>query len=1128
MKKTQFTDCLRNIRKMKISFVSIILIAIMGITAYLGIGYTSSALRKNASDIYDNLNFRDIEMVSTLLFSEEDIEDIRAVEGVKDVEPIRYTGAKLRYADERDSVNVISVSNRINLSVPEKGRLPKTAGECAVEQKTADEFGLKIGDTVSLLDVKGNTAEYLGGSDYVITGIAKHADHINVLAPDAAYVFVTSDAFDSAALSGCYMKAEVVIEKPEKIDRFSKEYQERVAKVTERIEKLSASATVRRLNEVKNTANVDILDGEKSLDEALKKLEDARRQLDQKTKELKSGEKELISGQSRLINAKAELDSAYETLKKAKTEIENGKTALNAEKGKLVSGKAELDGGKQKLADGFAEIEDAKSKIRNIVKDAYEKIFTSEEDRNLIKWATVKTAETDSPDETAKYLYITDTVRFDVSRKIEDVLASVVNSVNVPDKLLVSIYEATQKKEAPKNGDDYDIDAIKETLLQTAATAFDGYTKLSTACVEWDKAHGKYISELSKYQSGLKKFREAEAQIVSAENEYKSGLSLYNAQKAKYEQGVRELKAGKKTLEDGKVKIADGEAEYENGLTEYNDGKLKLADAKKQFDEIENCEWILLDSRGNASFVQTIVGSENFSNIKMTFSLMFVAVGALVIFATVGKIVDEQRTLVGTTKALGFFNREIFAKYIVFGVSATVIGAFLGVAGAYFVIEPMMLNGFSKYYQFDVSKPTVSILPAVIAFIAGIILSFVSVWLASVKLVREPAVRLMQPKMPTGGKKTGGKGRLSLYSRLVLLNIRTDLKRVVVTVVSVAGCCALIIIGVTLKLSLNNSEKIHYNEVLQYDVGVRYDGGASDAENRIKNILDAENTEYVKLLNTNVTYRIDNLQVAELFCGDIRKLDKFYRIRDWKTGKPFDNITDGVLIQRRFAEVYNLDKGSRFDITLRGTKTATLRVAGVFENYIGRSIVMSPGYYEKVFNEDITYNGFFVRLGNTDASDLEKQLKKVDGFEKITPFDDDREVVEASNSTVDSVVALFIVIAAVMALVVQLNLTNMYINGKKRELIIMRINGFTVKETKQYVMRETVLTTVLGIMLGFGAGSLIAYRIIRILEQPFFRFDRRVSFTSWLIAAIITVVFTVIVNTIALRKVKTMKLTDIQ
>ncbi|MBR3299876.1 MAG: ABC transporter permease, partial [Clostridia bacterium] len=718
MKKTQFIDCIRNIAKQKVSFLSIILIAVMGVTAYLGIGYTATALRKNGSDIYDSLNFRDIEMVSTLLFTEKDIQDISKVKGVKDVEPIRYTGAKLCYANERESVNVISVSKRINLSVSVKGRLPKGNNECAIEQKTADELGLKVGDNISLLDVKGNTAEYLKNSEYVITGIAKHADHTNILVPGLAYVFVNMDAFDSEALDGAYMKAEVVIDKPDKINRFSKEYDNLVDKVMKRIEKLSVTNTERRLNEVKSTAGEEITNGEKTLDEALKQLEEARRLLDDKAKELKVGEEKAIYGERQLLAAKAELDKA----------------------------KAKLDSGKQELINGFAEIEDAKSQIRNAVKETYEQIFTSEEDRKLINWAGVKTADIDNPSETAKYFDITDTVRLDLSKKIEDVLAPVIDTADIPEELLVAIYEFTQKADAPKSGGVYDIDAIKETLLQTAATAIDGYTKLSNACIEWDNGHSEYIS----------------------------GVSLYNEQKDKYEQGVRELILSRKLLEDGKVKIAEGEAEYKNSLAEYDEGKLKLEDAKKQFDEIEQCKWLLFDSRGNASFVQMIIGSENFSNIKMTFSLLFVAVGALVIVATVGKIVDEQRSEIGTTKALGFFNREIFAKYIVFGVSATIIGAFLSIAAAYYIIEPMMLNGFAKYYWFDISKPTVDIIPAVVAIIASIVLSFVSVWFASVKLLSEPAVRLMQPKMPGATKKTGGKGRLSLYSRLILLNMKTD------------------------------------------------------------------------------------------------------------------------------------------------------------------------------------------------------------------------------------------------------------------------------------------------------------------------------------------------------------------
>lgn len=1121
--------------------MSIILIAIMGITAFLGIDYTATAMHKNGTDIYSSLNFRDIEIVSTLLFSKQDIEDIRGIKGVKDVEPIRYTSAKLCHADDRQSVNVISLSNRINLTVVTDGKLPKKSNECALEKKAADALGLKVGDKISLLSTDGNAAKYLCDDRFVITGIAKHPDHTNSIVPELSYVFVDMDAFDSEELGDCYMKAEVVIDKPEKINRFSKEYDNLVAPVLERIDKLAVSATARREDEVRNTANAKIADGRRTLDEALKKLRDARRQLDEKTKELSNGEKESISGEKQLATAKKELGSAWNTLENVRIELENGKAQLNAERGKLISGKAELDAaksqlesGSMELVNGYSELESAKSQIRNTIKNAYERIFKSEEDRALIIWATEKTPDIQNPDETAKYFYITENIKIDLSNKIEDILAPVVNSPYIPDKLLVALYEVTQKKDAPIKDGEYDFTDIKSALLQTAATAFDGYTKLSDGCISWDHGHKEYMSGLSKYQSGLaeyndglKKFTDAEAQLIDGERQYNDGLAEYQKQKSRYEKGLRDLKSAKKKIEDGKVQIADGEAEYEKGLAEYNDGELKLADAKKQLDDIDSCKWLSFDGRGNASFVQLIVGSGNFSNIKMTFSLLFVVVGALVIFATVGKIVDEQRTQIGTTKALGFFNREIFAKYLAFGVLATITGAIISIAVAYFLVEPIMLAGFANYYFFDISKPAVTIMPALIALLAGIALAVISVLLASAKLLRQPAVRLMQPKMPGTKKKSGGKSRLSLYSRLIILNMLTDIKRVAVTIVSVAGCCALIVIGLTLRDSLANAAKIQYNDIVDYDVGVKYDSGAPDAESKIENILSSADSEFIKLYDTNVTYRINDLQVAELFCGDIKSIDQFYHIRDWKTGRPFGEVKDGALIQRRIAETYNLDKGSEFDITVGGTKTATVRVAGVFENYIGRSVIMTPAYYEKLFGNESFNNTFFVRTGSADVAALEKQLKTVDGYESTTQSDADKSIVETSTSTVNTVVALFIVMAAIMALVVQLNLTNMYINGKKSELIIMRINGFSVKEVINYVIRETFLTTILGIILGLATGSAIAYKIIRTLEQSFFQFDRRVNIIAWILAAILTVVFTAFVNVVALRKTKDLKLTDI-
>ena len=951
MKKTQFKDILRNIWKQKVSFLSIIVIAVMGITSFLGIDYTATAVRQNGSDIYNRLNFRDIEVMSTLLLSEEDINDIKQVEGVADVETIWQTTAMMTSGSTSEGVKVFSMTERINLPDVVEGRLPESSSECIIELRTAESTGLKVGDKLTLLDAEGNLAKYLKYSDFTITGIANLPHHINRIVAEEPCILVLPEVFDSDGeeLAGCYMKAEIVVEKPDGMNRFSSEYENTVAVVMERIEKLAETNAARRAELI------------------LKEFDDA-----------------------------------------------------------------------------FDKLEDAKAEVRDAIRTLVNSVLTSDEERAIFQWAEKRKADFNDPNETARYLYITDNIRIDLTRSPKEMVNTLISSDIISDKLLASIYEYVSGTEfADKN---YDINFIRQILTATATGYAENLEKIAEGSAAWDKLHTEYIETF---------------------------------------------------------------------------GAIKNSSAGR---------WIVLDMKGNASFVQMTVGSGNFSNLKMTFSLMFVVVGALVVFATVGKMIDEQRTLVGTTKALGFFNREIFVKYVSFGVLATLVGTFLSIAVARFFIEPLMLGSFNDYYYLDVSKPLIVASSTIIAVIAAIILSFAAVWFACNRLLREPAVRLMQPKTP-GIKKVaakGGKRVLSLYSRLILLNMRTDLKRVVVTIVSVAGCCALIIVGLTLRSSMYGSIDKQYGEIVNYDICVKYDPDAvKDDGKEFSDLFDANGAKYAKIYSTGATYNIKELQNVELFCGDIEEIYEFYHLDDIRTGKPIIPTDRGILIQRRIAESYGLDVGDEFELALGGVRSAIVRVAGVFENYIGRAIVMSGAYYEKVYEKSFTPNSFLVQFGDADAASIKESVKTLEGFDSVSGSDGDRALLESSMSTLNILVVLFIVIAGIMAGVVLLNLTNMYVMQKKREMTVMRINGFTVKEVKGYILRETVMTTILGIILGLGIGTGFAYSIVRTMEQSFFQMQRTPDFLAWLIAAALTVLFTVIVNAVALRKIKNLRLTDI-
>ena len=244
---------------------------------------------------------------------------------------------------------------------------------------------------------------------------------------------------------------------------------------------------------------------------------------------------------------------------------------------------------------------------------------------------------------------------------------------------------------------------------------------------------------------------------------------------------------------------------------------------------MKECRWVVLDAESNPSYVHAKSSAENIRKLALTFALLFVLVGILVIYATVARIIDEQRKLVGTVKALGFYNREAAVKYLVFGLSATFLGLVLGTALSYFVLQQLVLKAHSQFYVTDGIPSRFHVALTAAAFAVGILIAAISVWWACAGLIRHSAVELMKDKMPAQKVIAAPKknGRSSLYSRLILRNIRMDIRRVCVTVVSVAGCCALLVIGFTLRHGIGTAVEKQYHEILRYDQRVVFDRNLS-------------------------------------------------------------------------------------------------------------------------------------------------------------------------------------------------------------------------------------------------------------------------------------------------------------
>ena len=854
MKRTQWKDALRNILKQKVSWLSIVVIALLGVGSFLSISYASDSMRKNCSAQYAQMQFRNIEVVSTHLLTPEDLDALRALTGVKDVEPIWMANAEVLNGDVSQKAAFLSLGERINVPLVREGRLPQLETECAVESKLAEAMDWQVGDLIEEYSMTDDTGQYfLMWEPLTITAIVEHPDHLSLSLGETPYILVVPACFDHEALEGCCMKAELRIEGASDGDRFSASSKAASEKIVQRVDALAAERTPLRDAELRQTAYA-----------------------------------------------------------------------------------------------------------------------------------------------------------------------------------LLDEYEATYRDN---------------------------------------------LAEQQALQESLKADPSASQEDIADNESYIAWL----------EESLAEL------------------------------------DGKRADVETITSRWLVLDERGSPSFVQLLAGSENLGSLRMTFALMFIVISLLVIYATVSKMVDEQRTLVGTTKALGFYKREILMKYLLYGVSGTLLGAAIGVLLARFWLEGIALRGYGSYVSVDISQSRFSPGITVVVLLVSVLLSVVAVWSACSRLVRAPAVQLMQPPAPKG--KTGTEKKkhlLPLYSRLLLRNARSDWRRIAVTVVSVAGCCALLVNGFTLKHGVTGCVEKQYGKVMVYDWEIEcWNFEIQD----IMQTLAEAGAESAAVYKTTLITKIDDTGIANLICGDLTEINRLYRLYDWKTGELLTDAEDGILIQRRIAEIYGLDVGSEFELSDGLSELVTVRVAGVFESYIGLPAVMSSSYYEETFGRPCEPTTILVRLNGADEAALAAQFDESYDVKSFGPGD--RSSFRSSMSVINSIVALLTTMSVMLAGVVLMNLTNLLFLQKKREMTVMRINGFSVRQTVGYLLREIVATTALGIVLGIAAGAAMAYYILRSLEQSFVQFDRSISLPAWGLGAGITILFAVLVNWIVLRKVKTLKLTDV-
>lgn len=1060
-----FKNSIKEIIVNRKRFISIMLMALLGVGFFAGLVSSGPDMRDSLDKYLDDTNTYDINIVSTLGLTEEDIEQLSKIENVENIQGVYSKDVSVKTDTSEYIFKAIQLTDNINNVVLIDGRMPENINECVVEIEFIENTDYKIGDSLIL----ENEDDEIESSEFKIVGVVSSPLYVSMERGTTSlgdgtidcYMYIEKDVFSIDYFTNIYIQVRNA--KEETIT--TSKYKELVEEVSNNIETIKEEREKDRYDYIVNNANDELQenidkyeDGKKEGEEELKKAE----------KKIKDGEKEIESSEEKLEDGKIE----------AKREIDKAKEEINSAIKKLENSEKEYNDGKKQYEEGLESFNSEKKKLNQTIESL-------EENLKLLK--KLKKDTVDRIDEIKDQIANGDETNKDELAVLEGKLIELEAGIKEIDSNIEKIN--TQIVSAQK-----ELDNTKNKLDKAKKEIQNGYDEI-------EKAERKLGSEEA---STNKKFEEAEKEIVDAKEK---------------------IEDSKKTLKEEKAKFNE----------EMEKAEKEIEDAKEKIEDIKEAEWYILtrdDDSGYSSFVDSI---DSMNNIAKLFPVLFYVVAVLISSTSMSRMVEEERVEIGTLKALGYSNKKIISKYILYSLLSTVIGGIIGMFIGFVLIPTIVWDNYNIIYylpefyaEYRYSYGILGIVIAVICIAGATIQS------AYKELKNSPAV-LMRPKSPKKGKKVFLERipfiwkRLNFSSKTTTRNLFRYKKRALMTIIGISGCTALILAGFGLRDSINDIADLQYGKVFDYDLAVSLN---DDDKNLITSLQEDEEVENIAAVEgTSGTVRVNDIKkdTSIIVVEDKEDFKKVANLTETTDDKLIDLSDTGVLISDKLASMLEVEKGDKITIIDSENNECEYNVDGVVENYIGHYVYISRLLYEAKGNK-YTTNTLFIKskdLEEKDPSNAENNENVVHEGDNLTLeerlLDDNNvsSVVNVKNTlnhvkdllkSLDLVVMILIVASALLAFVVLYNLANVNISERVREIATLKVLGFYDKEIDNYINRESIILTCIGIVIGLILGYFLTGFVITTCEIEGMRFGRNILWTSYIYSALITGVFSIIVN----------------
>lgn len=1154
-----FKDAIRTIGRTRSRFFSIVLIVALGISFFAGFSATAPFMRETIKEYYENTNAADIRIVSSIGLTDEDVKVIKTIDGVEAVSGDYFVdglvdvdetplcdidGSRLTirayaldinkavdwYSNGTDDPSFI---NRPQLI---EGNWPKSANECLVDESTLStptEF--VIGANLELSGEGSDITGNLKTTEYKVVGIIRTPLYVSYERGNTTigtgklgtFIYIPSENFDI----DYYSSISVTLKNSSQYNPYSEEYTNFVAPYVDFINSFANERAMARAKSIKGKYAKKLAEAETEYAETKAKVE----------QQIADGEEQV----------KTILDMAENGDEK----LAGYKAEYNA---KAMEAQQTIESSKLEHSDGYAQYEE-KLKQYNEAKDMVAKYSNAEvEYRTSLSEYNVANTAVNTLSSTVDYLEkLVATTRSAVDQLGTDQQTSASDIINrfetsglvgvEVDQIVSDINSFTAV------GTAQDIAAYMEPELQSLEEQLST-SKRQLADAKTDLAEKK--AALDEAKALVEKLKEVEASLQTAETDL--NLAKEALSTAGYDIQLGELEALTKlsdmknqitnyetALSMAKAKADTIEEEFEAQKKEANDKLQKaqsaLNNAKNFLLDLDSPKWYVQDrNEGLVGFEGYGQACDRTEALAIVFPWFFFIVAALVSLNTMTRMIEDERTQLGTLKALGFQNSEILKKYLAYAFFASGIGA---VAGSLmgFAVFPLAI---SSAYGILFEVPTITVgydyMYAGIGVGISVGVTVLSTYIAAKRALKIHPSILMKPKAPKGGKRiplervTFIWNKLSFNSKVTFRNVFRNKKRFFMAVMGVMGCTSLMVAGFGLRNSTNDTMRLQFSNddsIWCYDMQIVLNGSVdttmfeSKAANIVKERAEIGNSmlEYMKVFNTSSSKSDELKETYIMVPENADMVSNYINIR--QTDKtPLSLNVDGAVITIKLAEALNIGVGDNIEVNLEDGYKVNVPVCAIADNYCFHYLYLSKDSYHKYFGTNPRYNyiaaNFASELSDEQKSNLSQELMNEYDISAVSYSGDIQGMFENTLQSIDYIVIILIVSAALLSLIVMYNLSVMNINERAKEIATIKVLGFNRMETRNYIFRENILLSALGTFVGLFLGVLCHRIVIKVAEVDIIRYGREIGWFGFVAAAALSMLFCLVVNLILTKAIK--------